>query len=116
MSYFWYHLNKSILMDFRLDLLSYFQSYEYLDMGSTDHLGYVYAAMMGIGGMINMEEVRMTEERQQKIKMQLGKQKTVKATVNVFKMNMKPPLGILLGGLAMGGAYHVRWDLYLREA
>ena len=95
-------------MDFRLDLLSYFQSYEYLDMGSADHLGYVYAAMMGIGGMINMEEVKMTEERQQKIKMQLGKQKTVKATVNVFKMNMKPPLGIPLGGLAMGGAYHVR--------
>ena len=78
-------------------------------MGSTDHLGYIYAALMGIGGMIHMEETRVTEQRQQKIKMQMGKQqKSVKATVKAFNVQIKPPMGILLGALAMGGAYHVR--------
>ena len=78
-------------------------------MGSTDHLGYIYAALMGIGGMIHMEETRVTEQRQQKIKMQMGKQqKSVKATVKAFNVQIKPPMGIFLGALAMGGAYHVR--------
>ena len=78
-------------------------------MGSTDHLGYMYAAAIGIGGMIHLEETRVTEQRQQKIKMQMGKQqKYVKATVKAFNIQIKPPMGIFLGGLAMGGAYHVR--------
>ena len=78
-------------------------------MGSTDHLGYMYAAVMGIGGMVHMEETKVTEQRQQKIKMQMGKQqKSVKATVKAFHVQIKPPMGIFLGALAMGGAYHVR--------
>ena len=77
-------------------------------MGSTDHLGYMYAALMGIGGMIHLEETRVTEQRQQKIKMQMGKQKSVKATVKAFHVQIKPPMGIFLGALAVGGAYHVR--------
>ena len=81
-------------------------------MGSTDHLGYMYSAAMGIGGMIHMEETRVTEQRQQKIKMNMGKQqKAVKATVKAFQIHIKPPMGILLGALAMGGAYHVRIEL-----
>ena len=81
-------------------------------MGSTDYLGYLYSAAMAIGGMIHLEETRVTEKRQQteKIKMQIGtqRQKSVKATVKAFHVHMKPPMGIFLGALAMGGAYHVR--------
>ena len=30
-----------------------------------------------------------------------------KATVKAFQVHIKPPMGIFLGALAMGGAYHV---------
>lgn len=77
-------------------------------MASTDYLGYMYSAAMAVGGMIHLEETRVTEQRQQKIKMQMGtqQQKSIKATVKAFQVHIKPPMGIFLGALAMGGAYH----------
>ena len=78
-------------------------------MASTDYLGYMYSAAMAVGGMIHLEETRVTEQRQQKIKMQMGtqQQKSIKATGKAFQVHIKPPMGIFLGALAMGGAYHV---------